>query len=102
MSGKPLAGQRAVVTGASSGIGKAIALAFAEAGAAVVVNHHSDVEAGKAVTAEILEKEGRAVSVGGDVSKPCRDCSTPQTAISAASTSWSRTRAHRRTRRFWR
>lgn len=70
MSGKPLAGQRAVVTGASSGIGKAIALAFAEAGAAVVVNHHSDVAAGKAVTAEILEKEGRAVSVGGDVSKP--------------------------------
>lgn len=56
MSGKPLAGQRAVVTGASSGIGKAIALAFAEAGAAVVVNHHSDVAAGKAVTAEILEK----------------------------------------------
>ena len=42
MSRKPLAGQRAVVTGASSGIGKAIALAFAEAGAAVVVNHHSD------------------------------------------------------------
>ncbi|MDQ1193863.1 glucose 1-dehydrogenase [Brevundimonas vesicularis] len=70
MNQKPLAGQRAVVTGASSGIGKAIALAFAEAGAAVVVNHHSNTEAGKAVTAEILEKEGRAVSVRGDVSKP--------------------------------
>ena len=70
MSQKPLAGQRAVVTGASSGIGKAIALAFAEAGAAVVVNHHSDADAGKAVTAEILEKEGRAVSVKADVSKP--------------------------------
>lgn len=70
MSQKPLAGQRAVVTGASSGIGKAIALAFAEAGAAVVVNHYSDAEGGEAVTAEIIEKEGRAVSVRGDVSKP--------------------------------
>lgn len=69
MSGKPLAGQRAIVTGASSGIGKAIALAFADAGAAVVVNHHSDAEAGKAVTTEILAREGRAVSVAGDVSK---------------------------------
>lgn len=69
MSGKPLAGQRAIVTGASSGIGKAIALAFAEAGAAVVVNHHSDAASGKAVTAEIMSKDGRAVSVGGDVSK---------------------------------
>lgn len=70
MNAKPLAGQRAVVTGASSGIGKAIALAFAEAGAAVVVNHHSDAEGGKAVTAEILASDGRAVSVRGDVSKP--------------------------------
>jgi len=70
MSHKPLAGQRAIVTGASSGIGKAIALAFAEAGAAVVVSHFSDAEAGKAVTAEILEKEGRAVSVRADVSRP--------------------------------
>jgi glucose 1-dehydrogenase len=67
---KPLEGQRAVVTGASSGIGRAIALAFAEAGAAVVVNHHSDAEAGEAVTKEILEMEGRAVSVGAAVSKP--------------------------------
>ncbi len=70
MSQKPLAGQRAVVTGASSGIGKAIALALANAGAAVVVNHHSNAQAGKEVTAEILKKEGRAVSVRGDVSKP--------------------------------
>lgn len=70
MSQKPLVGQRAVVTGASSGIGKAIALAFAGAGAAVVVNHHSDAEAGEAVVSEILAHEGRAVSVHGDVSRP--------------------------------
>ncbi len=73
---KPLAGQRAVVTGSSSGIGKAIALAFAQAGAAVVVNHHSDAEAGKAVVANILENEGRAVSVRADISQP-RDVQRP-------------------------
>lgn len=67
---KPLEGQRAIVTGASSGIGKAIALAFADAGAAVVVNHFSDADAGEAVTKAILEKDGRAVSVRADVSKP--------------------------------
>ncbi|MFN4040285.1 MAG: glucose 1-dehydrogenase [Brevundimonas sp.] len=70
MKPRPLEGQRAVVTGASSGIGRAIALAFAEAGAAVVVNHHSDAEAGEAVTKDILSMEGRAVSVGADVSRP--------------------------------
>jgi len=70
VSHKPLAGQRAVVTGASSGIGKAVALAFADAGAAVVVNHHSDAKGGNAVTDEIIGREGRAVSVKADVSKP--------------------------------
>lgn len=70
MKPKPLEGQRAVVTGASSGIGRAIALGFAEAGAAVVVNHHSDAEGGEAVTKQILDMEGRAVSVGADVSRP--------------------------------
>lgn len=70
MTDRPLAGQRAVVTGASSGIGKAIALAFATAGAAVVVNHHSDADGGKAVVDEIKAGEGRAVSVRADVSKP--------------------------------
>ncbi len=38
----PLAGQRAIVTGASSGIGRGVALTLARAGAAVVVNHHDD------------------------------------------------------------
>lgn len=70
MKPRPLEGQRAVVTGASSGIGRAIALAFAEAGAAVVVNHHSDAKGGEAVTKQILDMEGRAVLVGADVSRP--------------------------------
>jgi glucose 1-dehydrogenase len=40
--GKQLNGQVALVTGSSTGIGAGIAIAFAEAGATVVVNHHSD------------------------------------------------------------
>jgi glucose 1-dehydrogenase len=37
--GQPLAGQKALITGANSGIGKAVAIAMAEAGASVVVNY---------------------------------------------------------------
>ena len=70
MSQKPLAGQRAIVTGASSGIGEAIARAYAEAGAAVLVNHHDDAKAAHAIADAIVEKGGRAVAVAGDVSRP--------------------------------
>lgn len=70
---KPLAAQRALITGASSGIGAAIAHAFANAGAAVVINHHNDAKAAKSIVDEIVEAEGRAVAAGGDVSKP-KDC----------------------------
>jgi len=70
MSEKPLAAQRAIVTGASSGIGEAIAHAFAEAGAAVLVNHHDDGKAAHAIAEAIFAKGGRAVAVAGDVSQP--------------------------------
>jgi glucose 1-dehydrogenase len=68
-----LTGLRALVTGASSGIGEAIARAFAHAGAAVGVNYRSDPEDGKRVANEITRKGGTAVAVQGDVSKP-EDC----------------------------
>jgi 3-oxoacyl-[acyl-carrier protein] reductase len=59
----------AVVTGASKGIGAAIAKGLAAEGAAVVVNYSSSKEGADRVVAEIVEKGGRAVAVQGDVSK---------------------------------
>ena len=73
MSSKSLEGQRAIITGGSSGIGAAIAVAFAEAGAAVVINHHRDAAAANKLVKAIVEKEGRAVAVSADVTKQ-KDC----------------------------
>ncbi|MFE0510513.1 SDR family NAD(P)-dependent oxidoreductase [Streptomyces sp. NPDC058964] len=60
----------ALVTGASRGIGRAIALALAEQGAAVAVNYRSRQEEALAVVKEIEAAGGRAVAVGADVSDP--------------------------------
>jgi 3-oxoacyl-[acyl-carrier protein] reductase len=65
-----LAGKVAVVTGASKGIGAAIAKAFAAEGASVVVNYASSKEGAEKVVAEIVGKGGKAIAVGGDVAKP--------------------------------
>ena len=59
----------AVVTGASKGIGAAIAKALAAEGAAVVVNYSSSKEGADRVVADIAAKGGKAVAVQGDVSK---------------------------------
>ncbi|PWV53675.1 SDR family oxidoreductase [Chitinophaga sp. S165] len=60
--GKLLDGQIALVTGSSSGIGAAIARAFGEAGAKVIVNHHSDKS--RKAAEEVLEKIKAAGSDG--------------------------------------
>lgn len=65
-----LTGKVAVVTGASKGIGAAIAKSFAAAGASVVVNYASSKEGADAVVADIAAAGGQAVAVKGDVSKP--------------------------------
>lgn len=57
----------ALVTGASRGIGRAIALDLAANGAAVVVNYHSSSEAAEAVVAEIVANGGKATAVQADV-----------------------------------
>ncbi len=64
-----LTGKVAVVTGASKGIGAGIAKALAAEGASVVVNYASSKEGAETVVAAIGKAGGKAIAVGGDVSK---------------------------------
>jgi 3-oxoacyl-[acyl-carrier protein] reductase len=68
MSGR-LKGKVAVVTGASKGIGAAIALHLAAEGATVVVNYASSKAGAERVVAEIKGKGGKAIAVQADVAK---------------------------------
>jgi glucose 1-dehydrogenase len=71
----PLQSQRAIVTGASSGIGAAIARAFAAAGASVLVNYATHRQEADQLVEEIARSNGgRAIALQGDVSNPdyCR------------------------------
>jgi 3-oxoacyl-[acyl-carrier protein] reductase len=64
-----LQGKVAVVTGASKGIGAAVAKALAAEGAAVVVNYASSKAGADAVVAAIVAAGGKAIAVSGDVAK---------------------------------
>jgi len=66
---KPLAGQKALVTGANSGIGACIVRALAGAGASVVLNYVRDRDIAEQIVAEIEAEGGEAIAIQADVSK---------------------------------
>jgi 3-oxoacyl-[acyl-carrier protein] reductase len=69
MAEQRLAGKVAIVTGASRGIGRAVAERFAANGAKVVVNYTRGKDAAAAVVAEIVAAGGEAIAVQADVSR---------------------------------
>ena len=70
MSRFSLSGKRAVVTGGSRGIGRAIALGLAEAGADVLITYRERHGEADSVVREILSKDRRAKAVAMDVTSP--------------------------------
>ena len=64
-----LKGQTALVTGASSGIGEAVARHLAQAGAAVVVNYHSEQDEAEQIVKDIQAQGGNAIALGANVAK---------------------------------
>jgi glucose 1-dehydrogenase len=64
-----LKGQKALVTGANSGIGRAVAIALGQAGADVVVNYVKGEAAAKEVVATIVAAGSRALAIQADVSR---------------------------------
>ncbi len=81
-SAAPLAGRAVLITGSSSGIGEATARAFADLGAAVLVNSARSVEAGAAVAASLPD----ALYVQGDITDP----EVPESLVAAALEHWGR------------
>lgn len=66
---RPLRNQKALVTGGNSGIGQGCALALGAAGAAVVVNYHSDPDEAERVVAAIRQSGSDAIALEADVSR---------------------------------
>ena len=70
MTSELLAGKTALVTGSSRGIGRAIAIAFAEAGTNVAINYVNDADAATSAVSEIVALGRQAVAFQADVGDP--------------------------------
>ena len=66
---KHLEGQKAIITGSSSGIGTSVAMALAKSGADVVINYGRNSESANKIVEEIKADGGNAIAIGADVSK---------------------------------
>ena len=78
-----LNGQGVLVTGASTGIGAATALAFAQKGARVAVHYNTSADAAQAVVDEITGAGGFAVAVQADLGDPAQAAPMVETAVQA-------------------
>jgi len=67
-NGQPLAGRRALITGAATGIGRATAGRLAADGASVIVNYVGPPDQADSAVKEITQAGGKAVAIGADVS----------------------------------
>jgi NAD(P)-dependent dehydrogenase (short-subunit alcohol dehydrogenase family) len=81
---KPLGGKIAIVTGASRGIGRAIALRLAQDGATLVLASRTEVDLAK-VAAEIKSGGGNATTVAGDLREPAVPAALVKAALGAFS-----------------
>jgi 3-oxoacyl-[acyl-carrier protein] reductase len=78
-----LAGRTALITGASRGIGRGIALELASAGAAVAVNYRRDEAAARDIVRRITDAGGRAVAIQASVSEPAEVDALAERAVAA-------------------
>jgi NAD(P)-dependent dehydrogenase (short-subunit alcohol dehydrogenase family) len=77
-----LEGQTAVITGGDSGIGRAVALAFAREGADVLISYLSEEEPDAQETAQVVEEAGKkAIKVPGDISEEAQCQAVVQRAV---------------------
>ena len=69
MSYQPLKGQKALVTGANSGIGEGVALALGAAGASVAINYVTNPDAANRITDKIKASGAEAMAIRADISR---------------------------------
>ena len=82
----PLTGRVAIVTGGSTGVGRGISIALAEAGASVVVGYHRDADGAADTCTRIVAAGGQALACAADIATP----EGGQALVAAAIDAWGR------------